>query len=344
MTHLPPDRLTAWVHDLLDPEEGEPVEAHVRGCAECRVRAEAVRGEARVLASALADPARLEALKKSLVKRATAAPRRIRLGALWQIPAAAAVLFALVVTLALPSPAAVELVDGRVRMEPGDREWVAPAVLPADAVREVRALEASTIRLASRFTVELEPEARIGLAPGPAADVRAGRIRFTVTGSGGPVVVRSGAGRLESAGGRFELNVIEKNEGGTKMKGMLTGVVVTVLAGSVGMSNAHGTVEAESGRVVVLAPSQAPLFVSQDDPETLLRRLEQLAAAIARLEAEISRLETRNAQLKASLKNGTAGQGRAYFGGGAGSASGWVLQSGDTNRVKTVIIEKKKEK
>ncbi len=136
------------------------------------------------------------------------------------------------------------------------------------------------------------------------------------------------------------------------MNGMLTGVVVTVLAGSVGLYNAHGAIEAESGRTAVLAPSQAPLFVAQDDPETLLRRLEALAAAISRIEAEISKLEAFNAKLKTQLKNGVDGNRKVYFGGSGGRAAGFrvLKKGGNTLQVETVILQgstpskKKKER
>lgn len=110
------------------------------------------------------------------------------------------------------------------------------------------------------------------------------------------------------------------------MKGIMAGALVTVLAGSVSLSNAEGRAVVTGGRSAALVASSEPLLVaSPQDPEALLRRLEQIAGAIAKLEEEIGRLEARNKQLKAQLDSNAPG-GRVWFGGAGGAAPGGGLQ------------------
>ena len=109
------------------------------------------------------------------------------------------------------------------------------------------------------------------------------------------------------------------------MKGMIAGALVTVLAGSASLANAQGTASVEPGQAAVLAASEAPLFLaSPQDAEALLKRLEQLAARVAKLEDEIGRLEARNKQLKEQIKSGAAGG--VWFGGAGGGVR--VIQGG----------------
>lgn len=110
------------------------------------------------------------------------------------------------------------------------------------------------------------------------------------------------------------------------MNGIVAGALVTVLAGSVSLSNAEGASEVAQGRSAALVPAAAPLEVaSPQDPEALLRRLEQLVAAIARLEDEISKLEARNKQLKAQVES-PGPRNPVFFGGNGGGAGGFQLE------------------
>ena len=103
------------------------------------------------------------------------------------------------------------------------------------------------------------------------------------------------------------------------MKGLIAGALVTVLAGSASLSNAEGNASAGPGQAAVLARAEAPLLVAApQDAEALLKKLEQLATRVAKLEEEIGRLETKNKQLKEQLK-GNAPGGGVWFGGAGGS-------------------------
>src|SRR5262245_44996998 len=94
------DRLTSWVHDLLDPSEAGSVAGHGSGCASCREAADLLRAEARVLAAEISPDSRLEALKEKLLRQAEAgtvpAVSRRGKGFFWQVPLAAAVLVGLI--------------------------------------------------------------------------------------------------------------------------------------------------------------------------------------------------------------------------------------------------------
>lgn len=120
------------------------------------------------------------------------------------------------------------------------------------------------------------------------------------------------------------------------MKGMIAGALVTVLSGSLSLSNPGGTAEASPGQTVALAQTQAPLLLaSQDRQEELLRKLEQLAARIAKLEDEIAQLEARNKALKAQV-NGAGAAGAATWS-TSGQGHFRVIQGGTSGA--TVIIE-----
>ena len=105
------------------------------------------------------------------------------------------------------------------------------------------------------------------------------------------------------------------------------------------LANAQGTASVESGQAAVLAMSEAPLFLaSPQDADALLKRLEQLAARVAKLEDEVGRLEAKNKQLKEQLKSN--GVGGAWFGGGGPGGAVRVIQSpGSTAPGQPVIIE-----
>lgn len=127
------------------------------------------------------------------------------------------------------------------------------------------------------------------------------------------------------------------------MKGMIAGALVTVLAGSASLANAQGTASVEPGRAAVLARTEAPLLLAApQDAEALLKRLEQLAARVAKLEEEIGRLEARNKQLKEQLKSNAAGGGVWFGGNGAGGAR--VIQPGPGSSVILELDERKSEK
>jgi hypothetical protein len=323
MSHPDLDRLTAWVHELLDPHGAIAVEEHVARCAGCGARADRVRREGDVLARALVPSGRLAALKAGLLRRA-AEPAARRPGLSWQIPLAAVVLVGLVAALASPGPAH-RITAGRVALEDG-RELRAPAVLAATKPWSVTAVETVRVRLSDRSTVELTPGTRLtlevegerGVAPG----LSSGEAVFGVVRDARVLAVRSSAGRVESREGTFRVKTVVADEGGTSMNGMMAGVLVTVFSGSISLSNERGMARVVPGQAAAMSPSEAPLFVaSAQDQEALLKRLERLAAAIAKLEQEIARLEERNRQLKKQVQDPNP-RGGFYFGGGAAPGSG----------------------
>jgi hypothetical protein len=127
---------------------------------------------------------------------------------------------------------------------------------------------------------------------------------------------------------------------------MVSGIVVAVVAGSAALSNAQGAVEVQVGRAAVMSAAEAPLLVGapQDDAESLLRRLEQLAASVAKLEQEIARLEERNAKLKEQLRSNAPGGGVWFNGAGAPGGGVRVVTSTNPGTEATIIIEEKKDK
>jgi ferric-dicitrate binding protein FerR (iron transport regulator) len=332
MTHPDLGRLTAWVHGFDDAE----ADAHVGACPECREVVAGLREEARLLSREVANPERLAALKAGLLQQASGKRRPVR-GLLWQIPVAAAVLFGLVAVLLLPGDRH-KLTDGRVALEDG-RVVAAPVELAASESWQIRAVGGARVRMSDRSTVELAAGARISFAPGGGRGVQAslssGRATFVVAPDARRLIVCSPDGRVEAAGGKFDLKIVAREEGGTPVKNVLAGAIVTVFAGSISLSNANGTIDAQPGQVAVLARAEAPLFLAapQDKQEELLRRLEQLAARVAKLEDEVASLEKKNAQLKTQLATGTAiwaSPGGAngtfrYIQGGAGAGGGAVI-------------------
>lgn len=323
MTHPDTDRLTAWVHDLLDPSEVAPLVEHLSGCAPCREASDLLRREARVLAGEISPASRLEALKEKLLRqaepKASAASSRHGRGFLWQVPLAAAVLVGLVAVLASPGPRH-RLVEGRVALEDG-QELVAPSDLEGLTSWRLEAKDRASLRLSDRSTVELQPGTRLDLETrgdrGVQPRLSTGEARFVVAPDDRRFTVVSPSGRLESREGSFTVRIVfeDKKEGGTPMKGLMAGTLITVLAGSASLSNAQGEASVAPGQTAVLAASEAPLLVAApQDADALLKRLEELAARVAKLEEEIGRLETRNKQLKEQLKAG----GGAWVGGPGG--------------------------
>ncbi len=305
MTHPEPTRVTAWVHDLLGPEDARAVADHAAACGPCGELAARLKAEARVLTREIARKERLNRLKEELAARARAlgAPsggRRHRRGLVLQLTAAAALVAGLVFFL-LPSRPRHSLVRGRVALEDG-REVSAPAKIPAVAGARLHALEEARLELAGGSTVDLRAGARLLVQAGGRAELDSGEAEFTAPADGGKLVVSSNAGRVETARGRFLARSLDP-KGGASMKTSVKGMLVTVLGGSICLASPNGTIEASAGQSALLAPSQAPLLLTpaQESPERLLARLEELAASVARLEQEVSRLERENARLQARL-------------------------------------------
>ncbi len=343
MTHPDLDRLTTWVHGFLDAAEAAEIDAHVAGCAACRVTVEGVRDEARLLSRAIADPERLAALKEGLLQAASG--KRSHRGLLWQIPLAAAVLIGLVAVLLSPG-ARHRVVDGRVALEDG-RVVAAPVELAASQSWQLKAVDRVSVRLSDHSTVDLGPGSRISLAPGGARgvlpDLSAGEASFAIAPDSKRLSIVSPAGRVEAADGRFSMKIVFEEEGGDPVKNALAGAIVTVFAGSVALSNANGRVEAQPGQSAVLARAEAPLLMTapQDKQEELLRRLEQLAARVAKLEDEVTQLEQKNKQLKQQLSM-NAGPGGAVWGTAGGSTR--IQQAPGAAPGAVIIIEEGNEK
>lgn len=341
MIHPDLDRLTAWIHELLEPAEAREVADHAVGCAECRELAERLREEAHAIAAGIAPEGGLADLKDRLLRRAGAAPPRRSRGLLWQIPLAAAVLVGLVAIVLSPGPRH-RLLSGRVALEDG-REVAAPVEFAGSKSWRLRAVGTASVRLSDRSTVELGPGTRIGLEAlgerGVQAHLSSGQAAFAVAPDPRRLTVCAPAGRVESADGKFTVKIVFEKEGEAPMKGTIAGALVTVFAGSVSLANAEGNASARPGQAAVLAASEAPLFLaSPQDAEALLKRLEQLAARVAKLEEEIGRLEARNRQLKEQLKGSAAG---GVWVGGAGGGGGLrVIQApGSAPGNGTVILE-----
>jgi hypothetical protein len=339
MNHPDLDRLTAWVHGFLEPADADGVEEHVSSCGECRDNVADLRHEADFLSRQITDPQRLTSLKENLLR--VAAGKRTSRGLLWQIPVAAAVLAGLLGVLLWPGTRH-SLVDGRVALEDG-RVVSAPADLAASGSWQLRAVEPASVRLSDRSTVDLGSGARISLAPGGARGVQpslsSGEATFSVAPAPQRLSVIAPSGRVEASDGRFLMKIVIDEEGEDAMRNALAGALVTVFAGSVSLSNAEGTVEAQPGQSAALARAEAPLLLTapQDKQEELLRRLEQLAARVAKLEDEVAQLEQKNKQLKQQLTTNAPGSawsiapGQTHPGGvrviqaAGGSAPGGVI-------------------
>jgi len=342
MTHPDLDRLTSWVHGFLESADAAGVEEHVSSCGECRETVDDLREEARLLSREMASPERLAALKAGLLRGA--AGRRPSRGLLWQVPVAAAVLIGLVGVLLSPG-SRHSLVDGRVALEDG-RVVSAPMDLAASQSWQLRAVDKASVRMSDRSTVDLGAGARISLTPGGARGVlpalAAGEATFSVVPDSRRLSIVSPAGRVEAADGKFFVKIVLEEEGGDPMKNALAGAIVTVFAGSISLSNANGSVEAQPGQSAVLARAEAPLFLAapQDRQEELLRRLEQLAARVAKLEDEVTRLEEKNKQLKQQLTANAPGS--AVWSANPGQSIGGprIIQAGAGGAPgATVIIE-----
>ena len=332
MSHPDLDRLTSWVHGFPDNE----LDLHVDRCPSCRETVAALREEARLLAREIGSPERLAALKAGLLQHAGGRRRFFRSpvrGLLWQIPVAAAVLVGLVAVLLSPG-GRHRITDGRVALEDGS-VVAAPVELTAVKPWQFRAVESVRVEMSDRSTVELASGSSLSIAPGGRRGVQAslssGRATFSVAPGSQRLTVCSPAGRVEASDGRFALNIVAEEKGGMPVKNVLAGAIVTVFAGSISLSNANGTVDAQPGQSAVLAVAEAPLFLSapQDKQEELLRRLEQLAAQVAKLEGEVTQLEEKNKLLRTQLTVWTTNPGqngvRFMQAGSGGSVGGTII-------------------
>jgi hypothetical protein len=352
VTHPDLDRLTSWVHGFAEPAESEETRSHVTACAECRWAAEGLREEARILSQELevspeiSSPERLRALQEGLLRAATAKIRPAR-GLLWQVPVAAAVLLGLVGVL-LSSGPRHSLVDGEVRLKDG-RVLSAPSELAGSQAWHLEAQGKTCVRLSDRSTVNLGPGAELTLVPegprGVGAALVSGQAEFSVAPDSRRLSVRSPAGGLEAADGKFSMRIVFEEEGGVPVKNALAGAIVTVLAGSVSLLSPGGQQEAQAGQSAVLSRAQPPLLLlaPQDQQEPLLRRLEQLAARVAKLEEEVTLLDLQNKALKLQLAaNPTNG---AWGGFAPGQSVGGLRVSpqGPGGPGSAVIIELKEE-
>jgi len=240
-------------------------EAHVADCDACAAIVDEYRGEDDALRAGLAPvAARPDAF---MLKRVLAA-RHFRPREGWgrQAAAAAVILIALMVLLFAPVRATHRLLDGSITLADG-RRLDAPSAFEASSVSALETLkECATIQLVDGTLVELRPATRV--------EVRE--------------VSRQEIERL----------------GEESMKGITSGVLVTVLAGSLSLSQAHGSADLLMGRSAVLSPSRAPVLLglAQEGKAALAKRLEALALEIGKLEDEVKKLETENAGLKAELQ------------------------------------------
>lgn len=234
-----------------------------------------------------------------------------------QAAMAAALLIVVVGFLGFPANSDHVLEGGRAWFE-GGRELQRGERLRASEPWALRISESASFRLADGSTVELGPGSALALLPrgrrGADVQLGAGRARVVVAPNQERLRVSSSAGWVESAGGSFELRVSSEREegetmrkGGPPLKAMITAAVVTVLAGSASVGNAQGTLAAEPGSAAVLTAAEPPLIVAQaQDAEALLKRLEELSAAVAKLQEKVQSLEARNKHLKDQL-NGAGG-------------------------------------
>jgi ferric-dicitrate binding protein FerR (iron transport regulator) len=245
----------------------------------------------------------------------------------WQAVMAAALLIAVVGVLGFPAGSDHVLVGGRAWLEDG-RELQRGERLRASEPWALRTSESASLRLADGSTVELRPGSALDLRPagrrGAEARLGAGRARVVVAPGRESLRISSPTGWVESVRGSFELKLTSEREEGEHMrkgrqpmKGMITAAIVTVLAGSASVGNARGILAAEPGSATVLSAAEPPLAVAAaQDAEALLKRLEELSSAIAKLEEKVQHLEARNKQLKDQL-NAAGGAPGAVPPGGA---------------------------
>jgi hypothetical protein len=264
------------------------------------------RGEASVMSQG--DPARSGRTRRS---------RWFSREHSWQAALAAALLVAVVGVLGFPAGSDHVLLGGRAWLENG-RELRRGERLRASEPWALRTSESASIRLSDSSTVELGPGSALAQQPtdrrGVDLRLAAGRARVLVAPGRERLRVSSPPGWVESAGGSFELKITSEREeegpirkGEQPMKGLITAAVVSVLAGSASVGNAQGTVAPEPGSAAVLVAAAPPLAVAtSQDAEALLKRLEELSAAVTKLEEKVKNLEARNKQLRDQL-NGTGG-------------------------------------
>jgi len=246
MPHPDDGHLVAWLDGELEPGDGSGVREHVAGCAECRSRAEVLRGASAVFsravlvlddqATGLADPGPLPvAAALSDVGR----HRLRRTG--WSLARAAGLILVAV-------GAAAALVPGspvRDWLE-GFGETDAPAeVSPSEAGEEAHAEEAtrpgpaaiSVEPVAGSLVVSLQGFARNSNVRVRLTDARRATVR--VTGEAGSPRFVTGPGTLEVIGSR-------EGEIWVELPRSASGAVVRV--------DGQAAVRIEGGQLVVLWP------------------------------------------------------------------------------------------
>jgi hypothetical protein len=263
-------------------DDSRAAEAHVANCDACAAIVEEYRGEDDALRVGLAP---VQAQPGAFFLKRVLASRQVRPREGWgrQAAAAAVILVALMALLFAPTRATHRLLAGAITLADG-RRLGAPSAFEASPVSTLETLnERATIQLADGTLMELRSATRV--------EVRE--------------VNRDEIERL----------------GGEDMKAIASGVLVTVLAGSLSLSQAHGNADLTSGRSAVLSASHVPVLVglAQEGKAALAKRLETLAVEIAKLEGEVKKLETEHAGLKAELQGVVQGGGP---GGSPGQAPG----------------------
>jgi hypothetical protein len=250
-----------------------PIENHVRECAGCAARVEEFLREEDRLREQLA-PASVQPSARFLEHVAAAKRPDPRDGWWRQMATAAAVLLGLLVVLTHPRKETHRVLEGRVTLADG-RGMAAPSSFEAAPVARLETTtERATLRLSDGTLMELRPSTRVEL----------------------------------KELGRDEIAAL----GGIEMKGIASGILVTVLSGSLSLSQAQGREDLLTGRSAVLAASRAPLRVglAQDGGAALSKRLDALAAEVVKIEDEIQKLEKENTRLreerKAVLESGGA--------------------------------------
>jgi uncharacterized small protein (DUF1192 family) len=303
VNHPARENLDAYAHGLLE-DEAASLGAHLEACASCRDHVENYHRESEALAKVLSADLQGQGKGSS---RSQVSPRGMfsRRGRVWEALGAAALLVVLGLMFFWPVKHHT-LLTGRMALEDGT-DLRSGARLPLSKSWRLRALERSALRLADHSMVELSSGGLIELANagdrGVEACIASGEAVLSVTRDSRPFLMRSSVGDVMCSEGSFRLKVIGSLEGAESMKGSITTAFVTVLAGSVSLSNAQGEMSLETGRSAIMETGRAPCLVeTQEDGDALLKKLEELSARIARLEDEVQRLETRNKNLKERLK------------------------------------------
>jgi hypothetical protein len=265
--------------------EGCAVGMHAANCAACAAILNEFQDEDDAL-HAILSPVDVP-LDAHLLKRVLAA-RQVRPVTGWarQAAAAAVILIALMFLLFSPTRGTHRVLEGSITTADG-RRFDAPSAFEASPVIALETAKApATLSLVNGGLMELRPATRVELR---------------------------------------ELSRVEiESLGGEDMKGIASGVLVTVFAGSLSLSQAHGSADLVMGRSAVLSASRVPLLVgiAQEGKAALAKRLEALALEIGKLEEEVKKLETEHAGLKTELQRGVAGTATTPAGAPGGVPAG----------------------